>query len=803
MIRKRRPDKPLSNYILAILLIVGGGVVVPSAAHSVPASASSSSAASLLDLRSPDKGISDPVASMRPLERDCANGQIDVNTAAAHEIARVLHLAGPVAASVVSERPWHRPADLISVPGIGPSKSALLADAACATPTELPPPTPLACAAGTDAVDLQSATVEQIQVRTGLGRPAVERLVAARPLPQQLEQVVAPRVPGLSLPAVRRLLDTRAVCVTPAPFRFAGMSWRWATGVHGAVTVASDLRYALYVPPGRITESTGAWATVKPLPGELGVLPSADFHIYGQWRPEVAVRVPTPPRSGAVADVIVAHDHGNGDMSASYDKGTVESATQDGRVVTAAASSLSTFTTYVSAGCDDPARRTGLFACSDSARRDVTGGALSVEWATVTAARQARSATNCDVRNVRARTIGFTSGGLDCTADMDNGSGVWTFANDSGAFSGVVFPAVPSGGTFNHEVTREDMGVLSGWLAGTMVDGGHLPPKTTLTVRKNSGSGDTTLSTAASPGWSAVWASAQQVISVADEALDLLPVEEVQKAYQRYVSCAGQVGLITGPDTAGALFACLSGTIAELVELAVARYATGDDGLKARLASGAKLIGRFFGRAFVVVDLAVSATSVWDSQNRSVRMRTLPPPPAPPAGGQFGGPSGDGSFVARDDDGRAYVVEPIVAGSASYRAIHIKTNGDFNCLVQSRFVFDDIQWSQNNDGKLVLVLPGGSTAPVVERNLTCDPSGPAWNHTGVRHGGNVPDNVILKMPDWLGRGSWFIDDEGKISSIADGGTYLCLAHRHPVIYNVPLDRIEAWPDVADHPASCS
>lgn len=802
MTRKDRPLGSLLRLALVVAVMAGGGVVIPSAAHSDPPSASNAGAASLVDLRSPDQGITDPVALMRPLERDCADGQIDVNTAAVDEIARVLRLAGPVAASVVGARPWHRSADLTSVPGIGPSKSALLVDVVCATPTELPPPAPLACVAGTDAVDLQSATVEQIEARTGLGRPTVERLVAARPLPQHLEQVVAPRVPGSSLPAVRRLLEARAVCVTPAPFRFAGTSWRWATGTHGVVTVGSDPRYALYVPPGRIAGVTGAWTTVRPLPGALGVLPSADFHIHGQWKPEVAVRIPAPPHSDHVADVIVAHDRGDNEMSASFDRDTVESTTPDGRVVTAAASSLSTFTTYVSGGCDDPARQTGLFACSDAARRDAAGRALSVKWATATAARQARSATNCDVRNVRARTTGFTTGGLGCTADMDAESGVWTFANDSGHFSGVVFPAVPSGGSFDHKVTRDDMGVLSGWLAGTMIDGGHLPPKTTLTVRKDVGSGDTILRTTASPGQSAVWIAAQQFISLADEALDLLPAEGVAKAHRSYVSCAGTVGLITGPDSAGSLFECLSGPVAELVELAAARYATGDGALMARLASGARLIGKFFGRAFIAVEFFVSATSFWGSQYRTVTMRTLAPPPAPPAGGQFGGPSGDGTFVARDDDGRAYIVEPTSAGSASYRAIHIKTNGDFNCLVRSRFVFDDIQWSQNADGHMVLVLPGGSTAPVVDRDLTCDPSGPAWDHIGVRHGGNVPDNVIVKMPDWLGRGSWFINGEGKISSIENGGTYLCLAHRYPVIYNVPLDRIEAWPDVADHPASC-
>jgi hypothetical protein len=135
-------------------------------------------------------------------------------------------------------------------------------------------------------------------------------------------------------------------------------------------------------------------------------------------------------------------------------------------------------------------------------------------------------------------------------------------------------------------------------------------------------------------------------------------------------------------------------------------------------------------------------------------------------------------------------------------AIPISTGTDFNCLALSRYVVDDINTSSTNQDT-VIILPGGLTATVLTNQaLRCDPAGPRWTYTGVRHGGNVPDNVVLKMPDWLGRGSWFIDTDGTISTTPDGGTYLCLTARHPVIYNIPLDQIHAWPDVADHPAQC-
>lgn len=43
-------------------------------------------------------------------------------------------------------------------------------------------------------------------------------------------------------------------------------------------------------------------------------------------------------------------------------------------------------------------------------------------------------------------------------------------------------------------------------------------------------------------------------------------------------------------------------------------------------------------------------------------------------------PVWDHTYIARTDDGRAYLVKP-VNGGQSTRAIHIDTNGLFDCLV--------------------------------------------------------------------------------------------------------------------------
>jgi hypothetical protein len=118
----------------------------------------------------------------------------------------------------------------------------------------------------------------------------------------------------------------------------------------------------------------------------------------------------------------------------------------------------------------------------------------------------------------------------------------------------------------------------------------------------------------------------------------------------------------------------------------------------------------------------------------------------------------------------------------------------FNCLALGRFVLDDINVSGTNNDQF-LVLHGGVKVPVLtSQALTCNAaSGGQWTYTGVRNGGNVPDNVVIKQPDWLGRAAYQIAGDGNIFDIQGGGVYLCLTGSHPVIYNFPMDKITSWP----------
>src|SRR5688572_29199735 len=65
---------------LAAVLLLVGLLGVPAQADAV-------------DLGAPERGITDPLAGVSPLDRNCRTGQVDVNTAPADRIAQALNLA--------------------------------------------------------------------------------------------------------------------------------------------------------------------------------------------------------------------------------------------------------------------------------------------------------------------------------------------------------------------------------------------------------------------------------------------------------------------------------------------------------------------------------------------------------------------------------------------------------------------------------------------------------------------------------------------------------------------------------------
>jgi hypothetical protein len=80
---------------------------------------------------------------------------------------------------------------LSSVPGIGPQLAAALAPKTCTTQLVLPAASPLACKS-TSEVDLQAVSAAEIARRLKLPMVTANALVSARPLPQNLTQVITP-----------------------------------------------------------------------------------------------------------------------------------------------------------------------------------------------------------------------------------------------------------------------------------------------------------------------------------------------------------------------------------------------------------------------------------------------------------------------------------------------------------------------------------------------------------------------------------------------------------------------------------
>ena len=247
------------------------------------------------------------------MNAECAQGQIDINTATTASIASVLRFPFAILTKwVVAERPWLKVSDLSSVPGFPPRYVARIASRLCATQPVLPAAAPLACHPATRAVDLQSASAATISRRLLLPYFVAREIVAARPLPQDLDQVGSPRILALPSALLRLMVGAGRVCVTPAPMNAGGAGWRWATVVGGAVVTRDG--FSLIVPPGRITAALGAYISVTPLSPDGGILPRMDGHIWGPWNtPATTVAVQGPWYNGgdpSLSPVLIHHAAG-------------------------------------------------------------------------------------------------------------------------------------------------------------------------------------------------------------------------------------------------------------------------------------------------------------------------------------------------------------------------------------------------------------------------------------------------------------------------------------------------------------
>ena len=299
------PVAAVAAGAVAVALI--GSTAAQAVTSTVPAATSTTIVAGL-DLNNPVANVTDPAAGLVPVDTACTSGKIDLNNASAAALRTALGVpSDPTITRLIALRPWLKGADLSSVPGIGPSLATQLAPLTCATQPPASTVPPRACTSP-NQVDLNTASAAIISSKLGLASDVVTSLIAARPLPQNLSQVIAPRVPGFPQPRVDRWTQQGLICVTPAPYSSTDTTYRWATPTFG--TVATSGTYALIVPAGRTT-GPGAYAAVTPEAAQDGVLPRGDFHIYGDWSGEVGVQLPNA-QGHTAADETVIHDAADG-----------------------------------------------------------------------------------------------------------------------------------------------------------------------------------------------------------------------------------------------------------------------------------------------------------------------------------------------------------------------------------------------------------------------------------------------------------------------------------------------------------
>jgi hypothetical protein len=800
----------VATVLVALALL---GLVAPSA-QGVPAPGTSGS--TTLDLTRPTTGIKDSLEAMTPFDRNCKPGQVDVNTASAAEIGStfVIH-SGPTLDRVLASRPWLKAADLNSVPGVPTSSSAVLTQKGCATPTQQPEPAPQSCVAGTDAVDVQSASSEAMALKLGLPHTTADALVANRPLPQNLHLVATPRTPGLSDPKIDRLLAAKAYCVTPAPYTFSGTTWRWASATGGAVVAAAgNSSYALIIPPGTVSGSTGAWGMVTPTPSSN--LPGADFHIFGDWAGEVGARMPDPAPGTSVG---VIHYTQPQNPSLSWGSSVVHES--GGTVITALHSLSGVVAIDRGDLCAGQAMVNHLnhddssLLCAGGDPRDIP----LLQFAAQLGDEDVRYIASfpdpgpCPNAYTRAQSSGGFPLGVGCGVEVapDQNSATWTFTNntDDKILHGLVesFGAVyletglgdPGGYSRTGTIPDDIYGEVSGPAAHEYVDAGWLLPGTSLSITKRAGSGESAFRHSPKIGELNHIYMQFQLLELADGVAALAghgrftgPLVCIKNFLDRSVDS----------KTTGS---CIQAAIGEELHALSKSPDIPAGSTAAKVVEGASKVLEGVGwgvAADSYVTSLVAQVSARISGDKVVTLNYLRPP-APIGGGgshtidpgAYGPTGGDGHFIARTPQGDGYLYNP-----SSGQFDHIKDGNTFLCYATRYVVMDQVE--RTPDGNHLNFEPPLAISSVdTDRCLTTPFI--VWDYSPAP-AGNTPRNVILRGSEDDGPpvSSWLINNAGEIQTIRDPGVYVCLAATNPVIWNVPFAKIQAWQPVGSVAASC-
>lgn len=785
-IARRRYLTWIATCTLATTVCFGLSGIVAGNAHATGGSVTPPP----IDLSNPTATINDPAGSLPYVNTECQPGQTDLNTASATTLTADLGIpSGPTVNRLIAMRPWLKGSDLSSVPGIGPALAAQIAPHTCATQLILPPATPLACTSA-NQIDLQTESAATIASNLGLSLNAAQILVSARPLPQNLQQLTSPRIPGFPTPISSQLAANGSLCITPAPLLAGGSAYRWATPNGG--TVVSREGFSLIVPPGRVTNPAGAYAQVTPMAPDSGILPQADFEIDGtwnEWNTTVAVQGPYIA-PGAPGGPVVLHAASDGERF-SIGSGAVLSMVNGAPTVTAAETSLSpSVFGYTPCAGSDPATFGGNPACLQA----MTDGSLNQAWLdNATASGQSAQTSLADQRHcANAGTGTVDSGSLpfgmlcDSSFDAPSGDATWTMTNKAyldiahGLVSGeVVYDYSTSGGQYNNPPSLTG-GAESNIIMSLLGDyaGPHfhlILAGVNLGVTKTQGFETTTVNVNSDPPATAVWNGLNNVLSVFGDLADGTVLEQAIT----YLGYADTIkGCLNSPITSGDL-GCIKGILDKVAQYldspaGVAHFgvATADQAAYAtahtffKWMAAAQWVGSFLasvvfqhiGGTGVVLSNQPPAPAT-DGEGRAVDSTCLShndtiwivdpgcqdyvyEKGSTPIQGSGGGNTGlDQGIIVRDPAGHAYF-----ADQTNMTISPINTSALYLCLAQHYIV----DWNYDP------TIPGNARYAAfawTQTQAACDPNAPA-SAAPTEPNNVVPLYTVLREPDGT---SWVVD----------------------------------------------
>lgn len=746
-----------------------------------------------VDLADPSAGVTDPLADYDPLMRNCSPGQVDVNTAEAEVIASALHVPSDKAiANMLASREWLRPIDVISVPGVGVSKKRVLAHGFCATATTLPPEPANAPPAGFDGVDLQVATADEIASLGVLPATTSRRLADYGPLPDDLHQIAAPAVPGLSDPLIDKLMARDDVAISPFPFAQDGTTWRWASEADGTiVTDVDDPRYALFVPGGAVS-GDGAWATVTILPDVEGELPRVDPTIQGAFTGEVAVQLPSA--LGTAAESMVVHDASDG---ARLSRGAGIADGPEGTLIVAA-SSLSHFTSTTggetlcspysrgSLYCEAPARQAGTWDSRDTPINDLLFRQYRYNARYSWNPQIPPSGGPCPDTGNTSVSVSGSMHSMRCDGSAVNGSSAsFSWNNKSGSLLAYGNPYAWRATNASPSVSRAPKGIFVRTTLDEKADReGVLMPGDSLTVSVAQGAGgaESRVQTTVNP--EEYWAISELLEPLAAAAIGAAAPSAGQAA--DYAICISHLGAID----ARTVWGCAETVFTDVANLHIA--SNPGTARSIGLATAKTVASRVSG--YLILGNALFSSISWlsDVQWDAAAYEYRNPPPPPPDA-----PGTEGKYIARVGVATYLIsppgTDPTVSDESTATAREIDTAGDFNCYATGYLVMDRLETYVSGDGKRRIdvgdqpvILYDGKAPPCTSLSLT-------WDYVSVHKGGNVPDGVLIKQPDWIINWAGYVGDSGQLQWDSNGAAYVCLTDAGtPVIFNFPEDKVNDW-----------